>query len=118
MKKSYRLYAVSNGTEIVQDGRIASTRIDKHLDGIFISGRVGADKPSPIFFDRVFAEIGGDRRNAVIVGDSLTSDILGGINAGIRTIWYNPQGKENNMGIIPDYEIGSLSDLPSLIKKI
>lgn len=116
--KKYRLYAVSNGTEIVQDGRIASTRIDRHLDGIFISGRVGADKPSPIFFDRVFEAIGGERGHTVIVGDSLTSDILGGVNAGIQTVWYNPQGRENNTGIIPNYEIGSLSELPSLIEKI
>ena len=116
--KKYRLYAVSNGTEIVQDGRVAATRIDRHLDGIFISGRVGADKPSTIFFDRVFEAIGGERRHTVIVGDSLTSDILGGINAGIQTVWYNPQGRENNTGIIPNYEIGSLSELPSLIEKI
>ena len=47
-----------------------------------------------------------------------TSDILGGINAGIQTVWYNPQGRENNTGIIPNYEIGSLSELPSLIEKI
>ena len=116
--KKYRLYAVSNGTEIVQDGRVAATRIDKHLDGIFISGRVGADKPSPIFFDRIFETIGGERGHTVIVGDSLTSDILGGINSGIQTVWYNPQGRENNTGIIPNYEIGSLSELPSLIEKI
>lgn len=116
--KKYRLYAVSNGTEIVQDGRVAATRIDRLLDGIFISGRVGADKPSTIFFDRVFEAIGGERRHTVIVGDSLTSDILGGINAGIQTVWYNPQGRENNTGIIPNYEIGSLSELPSLIEKI
>lgn len=118
LKKHYRLYAVSNGTEAVQDGRIEVTHIDRHLDGIFISGRVGADKPSHMFFDRVFAEIGGERGHTVIVGDSLTSDVLGGINAGIRTVWYNPQGRENKTGIIPDYEIGGLSELPSLIEKI
>ena len=118
LKKRYRLYAVSNGTEIVQEGRISCTHIDRYLNGIFISGVVGADKPSPVFFDRVFAEIGGKQENTVIVGDSLTSDVLGGINAGIRTVWYNPHKKENNTGIIPDYEVGSLSDLPALIEKI
>lgn len=118
LKGKYRLYAVSNGTEVVQEGRISCTRIDKHLDGIFISGRVGADKPSHMFFDRVFAKIGGKREHTVIVGDSLTSDILGGINAGIRTVWYNPHRKENSTEITPDYEIGSLSDLPALIEKI
>ena len=118
LKGKYRLYAVSNGTEVVQEGRISRTHIDRHLDGIFISGRVGADKPSHMFFDRVFAEIGGERGHTVIVGDSLTSDVLGGINAGIHTVWYNPHKKENKTCIIPDYEIGSLSDLPALIEKI
>ena len=118
LKKEYRLYAVSNGNLAVQDGRIAATGIDRYLDGIFISERVGADKPSRVFFDHVFATIGGERCETVIVGDSLTSDILGGINAGIHTVYYNREGKSNCTGILPEYEIGALSELAHLIKRI
>lgn len=115
---SYRLYAVSNGNTLVQDGRIAITGIDRYFGGIFISERVGADKPKREFFDRVFAEIGGSRDRCVIVGDSLTSDVLGGINAGIHTVYYNPREKTNDTGILPEYEIRSLCELTEILEKL
>jgi 2-haloacid dehalogenase len=103
----------------VQDSRIARSGIAKYFDGIFISQRVGYDKPSREFFERCFAEIEGfSKDEAIIVGDSLSSDILGGINAGIRTCRYNPEGKPQNPEITPDYEIKNLSELPSLLERI
>ena len=89
------------------------------IKDIFISERLGADKPTKKFFDIVFSRIEGfERDKAVIVGDRLSSDILGGINAGIKTCWFNPKrlpGKEN---IPADYEIHALSELPELLEKI
>lgn len=115
----YALYIASNGTPLVQDRRIADSGIAKYFDGIFISERIGANKPSREFFDAAFATIEGfSREETVIVGDSLTSDVLGGINAGIRTCYFNPHSKENNTGITPDYEIRSLSELPILLERI
>ena len=114
----YRLYAVTNGTAKVQSGRIAITGVDKYLDGIFISEHIGHDKPQTEYFDAVFNVIGGKRENAIIVGDSLTSDIRGGINAGIRTVYYNPKKLLNKMGILPDHEIGALDELVCLLEKI
>ncbi len=118
LRGKYRLYAVTNGNREVQEGRISVTRVDTLLDGIFISERIGADKPSRKFFDAVFAEIGGERKRCVIVGDSLTSDILGGINAGIHTVYYNPRGSENNTEIFPEYEIATLGELITLLERI
>lgn len=115
----YKLYITSNGTARVQDSRIASANIARYFDAIFISQRVGKDKPSPEFFNAVFDSIDGfSRDEAVIVGDSLTSDILGGINAGIRTVYFNPHNRPPRPDIIPDYEIKELSELPELLSEL
>lgn len=115
----YKLYITSNGTARVQDSRIASSGIAKYFDGIFISQRVGADKPSQVFFERVFGAIEDfDPSEAMIVGDSLTSDIKGGLDAGILTCLYNPKNKPGRNDIIPDFEIASLDELVPLIKSI
>ncbi|MBQ2793470.1 MAG: YjjG family noncanonical pyrimidine nucleotidase [Clostridia bacterium] len=118
LRGKYRLFAVTNGNTDVQEGRISVTKIDRLLDGIFISEKIGADKPSAKFFDAVFEKIGGSRDNCVIVGDSLSSDIQGGINAGIRTVYFNPKGKENETGITPDYEIYELSQITALLEEM
>lgn len=115
----YRLYIVSNGTAKVQAGRIGSSGIAKYMEKIFVSELIGADKPSKRFFDICFADIPDFRHDeTVIIGDSLTSDIKGGINAGIATVWFNPHKLENNSDIKPCYEISSLSEIPELISHI
>ena len=82
----YRLFIVSNGTPVVQQGRLKSSGIGRYFEHIFISEEIGATKPEKRFFDICAASIPGfDRERAIIVGDSLTSDIRGGINAGIPT---------------------------------
>lgn len=118
LRGKYRMYITSNGTAVVQDRRIGASGIAEYFDGIFISERVGAHKPSPEFFNRIFDTVGGERQETVIIGDSLTSDILGGINAGIHTVYYNPRGKKNDTGIVPEYEIAALGEIPRLLEKI
>ncbi len=115
----YRLYIVSNGTAKVQEGRIGSSGIAKYMDGIFISQVLGANKPDKQFFDICFAEIPDfSLSETVIIGDSLSSDIKGGINAGITTVWFNPKGIENDNDIKPDYTIKELSEVPGLLSQI
>lgn len=117
--RKYRLYIVSNGTAKVQEGRIGSSGIAKYMDGIFISQILGANKPDKQFFDICFAEIPDfSLSETVIIGDSLSSDIKGGINAGITTVWFNPKGIENNNDIKPDYTIKELSEVPGLLSQI
>ena len=112
----YRMFLLSNGNAKVQDGRLSSAGILPYFENVFISERVGADKPSREFFDRCTARIPGYApEKALMVGDSLTSDILGGKNAGIPTCWMNPARKTAG-NIHPDYEIGSLSELPGLLE--
>ena len=114
----YRMYIVSNGGSNVQSGRLADSGIGKYFEDIFISEDAGAEKPSREFFDYCFGrrpEIKADE--TVIIGDSLTSDIQGGINAGIRTIWFNLDGQQA-ADIHPDYEVKKLMDIPALLEEL
>lgn len=115
----YEMYIISNGTANVQDRRLKSAGISRYFKEIFISERVGYDKPSVEFFDACFERIPGfEKDKAIVVGDRLSSDILGGINAGVRTCWFNPKGAPADKDIVPDYEISRLSELPELLEKI
>ena len=115
----YRLFLASNGTAAVQKGRIDSSGIARFFEEIFVSQTVGYNKPSKEFFYHCFGKIDRfDKSQAIIVGDSLSSDILGGKNAGIKTCLYNPKMKENKTDIVPDFEINNLCELPPLLEKI
>lgn len=115
----YELYLVSNGTAMVQDRRLRESGIEHHFQDIFISERVGVDKPQKEFFDRCFDRIQNfDKDQAMIIGDSLTSDIRGGNNAGITTCWYNPKGKPQRPGIQVNHEIRDLLELPPLLETL
>ena len=112
-----RLILCSNGTASVQEGRIASAGIGPYFEKIFVSEHMGANKPEKRYFDLCFAEIPDfDRERCVMLGDSLTSDIRGGINAGVKTCWFNPRRKPNPGPIRPDFEIHGLGEFPPLLE--
>lgn len=118
LSKKYDLYVMSNGTAAVQDRRIEASSIAKYFKDIFISEKIGYNKPSIEFFDRCFARIPDFKKEeAIIIGDSLSSDIQGGINADILTCHYNRRG-ESKDGIVPSYTIDSLEEIPSLLEKL
>ena len=112
LQGEYRLFLVSNGTSSVQHSRLTSAQLYPLFEKIFISEEIGADKPSAAFFDSCFSQIHGfDREKAMIVGDSMTSDMLGGINAGIRTCWV---GKGTPRYPV-DYQIESLQQVDAVL---
>ena len=118
LSKKYRLFLASNGTAAVQKGRMTSANLYRFFETVFVSQEIGYNKPSKEYFDACFAQIPGfDREKAVIVGDSLSSDIRGGINAGIRTVWVNP-GHKDCGAVRPDYEIEYLSQLEALLEEL
>ena len=115
----YLLYVVSNGSVSVQKGRMKLAGLEGFFDGVFLSEHIGAEKPSMAFFDYCFARIPNFRReHAIIVGDSLTSDIKGGHNAGVLTCWFNPKNKKNTTDVIPHYEIRAIGELTELLKTL
>ena len=119
LHKKYRLFLASNGTAVVQKGRMTSANLYRFFEKVFVSQEIGHNKPSKDYFDACFAQIPGfDPEKAMIVGDSLSSDIKGGINAGIRTVWVNPDHAPRNPEIVPDYEIERLSQLEALLESL
>lgn len=116
LRRDRRLFLVTNGTASAQRRRFGASPLTPYFEGVFISELIGAPKPSVAFFEAVFREIPGfSRERTVIVGDSLTSDIQGGKNAGIATCWVNTKGKTAPPGCRPDLEVRSLQDLPEVI---
>ena len=119
LSKKYKLYLASNGTASVQKGRMTSANLYRFFEKVFVSQESGANKPAIEYFERCFAQLPGfDKSKAIIVGASLTSDILGGQNAGIATCWVNPNHKEGRADIRVDYEIEALSQLEELLETL
>ena len=119
LAKKYRLFLVSNGTASVQKGRMTSANLYRFFEKVFVSQEIGHNKPSLAYFDAVAAQIPGyDPAKAIIVGDSLSSDIKGGINAGIATCWINPGHAPAQADIPADYEIEYLHQLPALLDSL
>ena len=117
LSKKYRLFLASNGTASVQKGRMTSANLYRFFETVFVSQEIGHNKPSKAYFDACFASIEGfDPARAMIVGDSLSSDIKGGITAGIKTVWVNPSHLDCG-DIVPDHEIEALHQLEALLEK-
>ncbi len=98
-----RIYIVSNGATINAKGRIASTGLDKYIDDIFISEDMGVTKPAVEFFDMVLDSIKAPKESCIVIGDSLSSDMLGAKNAGLDSVWFMPTGDVE--AAVKDYEI-------------
>ena len=112
-----RQYVVSNGTVIAQSRKLEGSGLGEMMDGVFLSEALGVEKPNKAFFDAVMDRICPEAPEEVmIVGDSLTSDIRGGNNAGIKTCWYNPEGKTAPDEYKIDYVIADLHEIDSLLK--
>ena len=98
---------------------MTSANLYRFFEKVFVSEEMGHNKPSKDYFDTAIAQIPGfDPAKAMMVGDSLTSDIKGGINAGIRTCWVNPNHAPADPKIPADYEIESLSQLEALLETL
>ena len=109
-------YVVSNGTIIAQTKKLERSGLGQWMDGIFLSERLGAEKPSPQFFRQVFAALPDiPPSDMLIVGDSLTSDMQGGLNAGVPTCWYNPQSLPRPADMAIAFEIQNLQQIYELL---
>jgi len=107
LKGKCRLYAVTNGVTTTQLPRLAKSGLDQCFDRIFISEQMGCQKPSKEFFDKVFeAIVPVDKSRCIILGDSLTSDMQGGRNAGIATCYFGKPIEDDRC----DYTIENLME--------
>ena len=116
--KDYRLTIITNGLKDVQDNRIRKSIIAKYFEDIVISEEVNVSKPNPKIFEYALNNINHtDKSKVLIVGDSLTSDIQGGINYGVDTCWFNPSKTINKTVIKPTYEIYNMMELRDILGK-
>ena len=121
LKGKVRQYAVTNGTRQAQTKKMRLSGLGEVLDGVFISEDIGIEKPARGYFDAVFSRIRDDigyepaKEDYMIIGDSLTSDMKGGIDAGITTVWYNPKGIPAPVGMQINYTIQDLHEVLELL---
>lgn len=116
LRGKVKQYVVSNGTIAAQTKKLRLSGFGELMDGVFLSEDLGVEKPDILFFKKVFEEIHPeDKSQVMIVGDSLTSDIQGGNNAGIMTCWYNPEQKPYQGDLRIDHEIRDLHEVYDLI---
>lgn len=110
--QGFTLAIATNGMPTAQRGRYVRTGLDRLIPHLFISMELGVQKPMAAYFDRVCAALEiTDRSRVVMIGDSLTSDIQGGNNAGIDTIWFNPKGLPLTGRARPTYTAGSYGQI-------
>ena len=114
-----RIYIVTNGATINAKGRIATTGLDRYIDGVFVSEDMGVAKPDAAFFDICLERIGEPRDTCIMIGDSLTSDMLGAKNAGLESVWFMPTG--NVEASVREYDIDHIAsnyeDLCRILKE-
>lgn len=116
LHKDYRLIIITNGLKDVQDNRIRKSVIGKYFEDVVISDEIEVSKPDPKIFQHALKNINHtDKTKVLMVGDSLTSDIQGGIRFGIDTCWFNSNKIINKGAIKPTYEITNLMELKNIV---
>ncbi len=116
LSEKYEMYIVTNGITVIQRKRFDNSEIKQYFKGIFISEEIGIQKPKREYFDYVFSHIGEEKRDgALLIGDSLSSDIKGANICGIDCIWYNASEKAAPDDIKPTYIAGSYGDILNIL---
>lgn len=116
LKKSYRLYVITNGMEETQEFRMEHSGLNQYFLDYFISERIGANKPSKEYFDYVKAHIADfQASDTLVIGDSLTSDIKGGNDAGMDTCWFMKDQQAEPKEAVPTYIIHELPEIFSVL---
>lgn len=116
--KQYELVIITNGNAATQHQRLSDSGLNQYMSHVFISDEMGCQKPMKAFFDQVMASISEkDARRILVVGDSLTSDILGANQAGLDCCWINPTGERAGSSYSPTYIIPSINELFSILEQ-
>lgn len=115
-ERGYQIYGATNGITYIQENRLKHSPIGSYFKQVFISEQMGTQKPELDFYEKIAEQITDfDLFRALMIGDSLTADIQGGINAGMDTVWYNPAGLENTSHLKPTYTISNYQQLIDIL---
>ena len=112
-----KLFIITNGHTKTQTNRIKGCNIEKYIEKSYISEQIGYQKPCLEYFDFVLNEIKADKSECLIIGESISSDIKGGVVASIDTCWYNPKSKINTSDIAPTYTVNTLKEILNIFKE-
>ena len=116
LASKYNLYVASNSLLSTQVSRLTSAGLYHYFKDLFVSDAIGYQKPTKEFFEGCFCKIPNfSKEETIIIGDSLSSDIKGGCQVGIKTCWYNPKKLQNNTEFKADYEITSLDEIKNIL---
>ncbi len=112
----YKVVILTNGIKFVQESRMKHSPIKDYIHDLVISDEVGFPKPYKEIYEFTLNKVGSyDKEEILMIGDSLSSDILGGLNFGIDTCWYNPFSQVGDSNIKPTYEIKELKELYQIL---
>lgn len=115
--KGFRMFAITNGIYNIQINRLKNSKISKFFDKVFISEEVGFVKPDVKYFEFVEKSVNGfNKKETILIGDSISADIKGANNFGIDSIWYNPGHLELKDGIIPDFIVSTYSEIIKILE--
>lgn len=116
LQENFKQYVITNGVTATQKKKLQLSGLGDVMDGMFISEEIGVPKPQKEYFDYCLAHVEEqDKSRILLVGDSLSSDIKGGVQAGIPTCWYRPEGAVNATEFHPDYEISDLHQILEIL---
>jgi len=116
LSEHYRMVIVTNGLKEVQRPRMQRSSLSPYFEDVIISGELGVAKPDPRFFDATFARMGHPQRQEVLmVGDSLSADMQGGIQYGLDTCWCNFRNEQTELSVT--HEVTGLDQLAALLSR-
>ncbi|MWV42260.1 HAD-IA family hydrolase [Paenibacillus sp. HJL G12] len=119
LKGRYKLLLLTNGCPGLQQEKLDGVpELSPYFDEIVISGSFGKGKPDPSIFEHALSRLNLSPEDAVMVGDKLSTDIIGGLSAGLKTVWINRNSRSKHSNIEPDYEIKNLSELHAILDNI
>lgn len=115
LANKYKVYAASNAIYLQQINRLTKTDMIQYLSGLFISEKLGVSKPTKEFFDLCMAGANAKKQETIMIGDSISADIIGANEYGLRTIWYNHNKEENSKGYMADFIIDKIGDVKKIL---
>ncbi|WP_019638620.1 HAD family hydrolase [Paenibacillus fonticola] len=119
LKGNVKLLLLTNGCPALQQEKLDGVpELTPYFDEIVISGAFGKGKPDSTIFQHALERLGVEAQEAIMVGDKLTTDIIGSLGVGMTAVWVNREGHTRSDEIVPDYEIKHLSELHQIIAEL
>ncbi|MBQ8427516.1 MAG: YjjG family noncanonical pyrimidine nucleotidase [Clostridia bacterium] len=115
LASKYKVYAASNAIYLQQINRLTKTNMIEFFSGLFISEKLGVTKPTKEFFDACMLGANAKKEETVMIGDSISADIIGAKEYGLKTVWYNHNKESKNVGEIADYIVNNLVEIKNIL---